>query len=233
MKALLTEQNVPLQDIFRSDQNTVNFDEPPVPPQPARFDLDTLYTVYGSGDVIIYVHVQPGPNLPFLPRAGLQMALAGGLEQFTWYGRGPHETYNDRQEGAKVGVYSGSVDDQYVPYVVPEENGNKTDVRWVSLTGPDGTGLLAVGHPLLNVSAHHYSTQNLTQARHPYELNRLDEIILNLDYGQSGLGSAACGPGRLEKYQLKAEEIHFRVRLRPFSSLDESASSLSKQNPHG
>jgi hypothetical protein len=156
------------------------------------------------------------------------MILSSGLEQFTWYGRGPHEAYNDRQEGRKIGVYSGSVDEQYVPYIVPEENGNKTEVRWVSLTGADGIGLLASGQPLLNASAHHYTTQNLTEARHPYELKRLDEVILNLDYGQSGLGSAACGPGRLEKYQLKAEEMRFSVRLRPFNSQKESAAALSK-----
>ena len=232
MQTLLAEHNVPLPDFFKEDQNTVNLDEPPVPPVPARFELETLYTVYSSGDVVIDVHVIPGPNLPFLPRAGLQMALTGGLEQFTWYGRDPHETYNDRQEGAKVGVYSGSVDDQFVHYIVPEENGNKTDVRWVSLTGADGTGLLAVGLPLLNVSAHHFSTPESPQARHPYDLNRLDEIILNLDYGQSGLGSAACGPGRLEKYQLKAEEMHFSVRLCPFNGRDEPAKSLSNHNPH-
>ena len=64
-----------------------------------------------------------------------------GYEQFTWYGRGPHETYMDRKEGAQVGVYRGTVDEQFVPYVVPEENGNKTDVRWVTLTNTDGDRL--------------------------------------------------------------------------------------------
>jgi Beta galactosidase small chain. len=119
----------------------------------------------------------------------------------------------DRKEGARVGVYSGTVDEQYVPYIVPEENGNKTEVRWVSLTNADGVGLLAVGMPTMEVSAHHYTTEDLTQARHTYELVRREEITLNLDYAQSGLGSASCGPGRLEKYQLKPEEVRYRVRL--------------------
>ena len=81
----------------------------------------------------------------------------------------------------------------------------------------------------MSVNAHHYSTADLEACRHPYELTRLDEVKLNLDYAQSGLGSASCGPGRLEKYQLKAEETRFSLRLRPFDALKELAVALSKQ----
>jgi hypothetical protein len=156
------------------------------------------------------------------------MQLPSGFEQFAWYGRGPQESYVDRQEGARVGVYRGTVDEQYVPYIFPEENGNKTEVRWVALTDRQGNGLLACGAPWLSVSAHHFTSGDLEQARHTYELNRRDEITLNLDYAQSGLGSAACGPGRLEKYQLKAGEARFTIRLRPLTG-DASPMSLSQQ----
>jgi beta-galactosidase/beta-glucuronidase len=202
---------------------------PKLPKPPARFECDYVYTVYGSGDVVIDTHVVPEAEVPFLPRIGLQMLLPGGYEQFTWYGRGPHETYVDRKEAAQVGVYSGTVDEQYVPYLVPEENGNKTEVRWVALTNEDGVGLLASGDRWLEVSAHHYTTEDLTQAKHTYELKRREEITLNLDYAQSGLGSASCGPGRLEKYQLKPEEVRYSVRLRPFSTAVDSPMTLSKQ----
>jgi hypothetical protein len=195
---------------------------------PARLECAYTYTIYGSGDIVIEHHVTPEvPGLPFLPRIGLQMTVPGGYEHFTWYGRGPHETYVDRNYGAQVGVYNGTVDEQYVPYIVPEENGNKTDVRWVALTNDEGVGLLAVGAP--EVSAHHYTTQDLTEATHTYELHRRDDITLNLDYAQSGLGSAACGPGRRPEYQLKPVETHYCVRLRPFSQAIESPMALSKQ----
>ncbi len=197
--------------------------------EPARFECEILYTVYGSGDVVVDTHIVPtSEGLPFLPRIGLQMTLPGGYETFTWYGRGPQESYIDRQEGARMGVYSGSVDAQYVPYIVPEENGNKTDVRWIALTDEAGVGLLAVGTPALEVSAHHFTTEDLTKATHTYELTRRDMITLNLDYGQSGLGSASCGPGRLEIYQLKPEEMRYRVRLRPFSADSDNSMALSK-----
>lgn len=202
----------------------------PQPAPVAHFDCTYLYSIYGSGDVLIETHVLPIPGLPFLPRLGLQMQLPQGFEQFNWYGRGPQETYADRQEGARVGLYKGMVEEQYVDYLYPEENGNKTEVRWVSLSAADGTGLLAVGWPgLLNVSAHHFTTEELTLARHPFDLVRRPEITLNLDYAQSGLGSASCGPGRLEQYQLKAQETRFSLRLRPYSTADEDAMVLSKQ----
>ena len=199
------------------------------------FDCECVYAVYGSGDVLIQTDVVPSDKLPPLPRIGLQMCLPGVYSTFTWYGRGPHETYCDRKEGAQVGVYSGTVDDQYVPYVVPQENGNKTDVRWVALTNDSGIGLLAVAygadgdHGLLEVSAHHFTTEDLTTARHTYELKRREDITLNLDYQQSGLGGASCGPGTLPQYLIEPEEMHFSVRLRPFSRQTASPRALSKQ----
>jgi hypothetical protein len=229
IRDLLVEMKLPVPDELNFAISSNAFGAAGLPPAPARFDCEVSYTVYGSGDVLVEAHFVPGEKLPFLPRAGLEMNLPGGYEHLAWYGRGPHETYVDRQEGAQVGVYRGTVDEQYVPYVKPEENGNKTEVRWATLSAEDGLGLLAVGQPWINLSAHHFTAQDLTRALHTYELKRRGEITLNLDYAQSGLGSASCGPGRLEKYQLPAVETRFSVRLRPFSSLEEDAEQLSKQ----
>jgi hypothetical protein len=199
------------------------------------FDTVYSYTIYGSGDVVVETHVVPCEGLPPLPRIGLQMVLPGGHDNFAWYGRGPHESYVDRKQGAPVGVYAGTVDEQYVPYVVPQENGNKTDVRWAALTKANGVGLLAVAmdsdrdSPWLNVSVHHFSTEDLTEATHTYELTRRNEVTLNLDYAQSGLGNGSCGPGVLPQYLLQPEEVRFSIRLRPFFDGAESPLELSKQ----
>ena len=163
--------------------------------------------------------------MPSLPRLGLQLTLPGDFERMAWYGRGPHENYIDRKQSARVGVYSGSVMEQYVPYVFPQENGNKSDVRWAALTDLRGLGLMAValpssegaGAPLLNVSAHYFTPEDFTAASHTYELKPRAEITLNLDYEHNGLGSNSCGPGPLEKYWLRAEEHQFALRLKPFS----------------
>ncbi|MEM2564423.1 MAG: glycoside hydrolase family 2 TIM barrel-domain containing protein [Candidatus Bathyarchaeia archaeon] len=194
-----------------------------------KFSCKYTYKIYGSGDIIIEVAANPVGKLPsHLPRIGLQLTIPGGFERFTWFGRGPHENYRDRREGAPIGLYSGTVDEQYVPYIKPQENGNKTDVRWVALTNNLGFGLLAVGMPIMEVSAHHYTIEDFERAKHTYELKRREDIILNLDYMQSGLGGGSCGPDTLPQYLVKPEPVRFAIRLRAISPTD-SPMELSKQ----
>ncbi|MCB0075081.1 MAG: hypothetical protein KDE20_26665, partial [Caldilineaceae bacterium] len=91
----------------------------------ARFDTEYTYRILGSGDIVIETHLVPSGALPpFLPRVGLSMALPGGHETLTWYGRGPHENYRDRRASAPVGLFSGRVEDQLYPYIMPQESGN-------------------------------------------------------------------------------------------------------------
>jgi hypothetical protein len=188
-----------------------------------------LYAVYGSGDVILEHAVEVGKILPPLPGVGIRLVMPGGYERFSWYGLGPHDTYADRKVGARVGVYRSTVDDQYVPYIKPQEHGNKADVRWAALTDENSVGLLVVGMPLLNVSARHYTARDLAAARHTHELRRRDDIILNLDYAQSGLGSESCGPGVLPAYRLERQAYRYQLRLRPLAGHDDSPIDLSKE----
>ena len=187
------------------------------------------YTILGSGDLIIDVHGIPKGEFPVLPRIGLQMTVPEDLDHVSWYGRGPGECYVDSKQANRVGVYSCLVDDLYVPYVYPQENGNRTDVRWVSLANLRGMGLLAIGIPMLNFSAHRFTTQDFEKAQHTCDLVPRDEITLNLDYRHHGLGSASCGPGVLPQYELNPHEFRFQVRLRPFSVDHASAMLLSRE----
>ena len=194
------------------------------------FAVTYVYTIYGSGDVLLETQVTPlQANLPPLPRVGLEMTLAPGFDQFAWDGLGPHESYSDRRESVRRGIYSGTVQEQFEAYVRPQENGSKSDVRWAAVTDIRGLGLLAVGQPLLNVSVHHVTTEDLTLAEHTYELKPRPETILHLDYAQSGLGSQSCGPGPLPEYLLQPSEISFTVRLTAFSSEMVSPMTLSRR----
>ncbi|MBW7883681.1 MAG: DUF4981 domain-containing protein [Caldilineaceae bacterium] len=185
----------------------------------ARFDTEYLYRVLGSGDVIIEVHTLPSGGLPpFLPRLGLTLMLPAGYEDLTWYGRGPHENYQDRKLSTAVNVYRGKVSEQLYPYIMPQESGNKTDVYWAALTDAWGHGLLVHGSPTLELSAHHYTAEDLTRAQHTYELQPRAEVVLNLDYAQGGLGNGSCGPGVLPQYQLLSQETRFQLRLRPVTA---------------
>jgi beta-galactosidase/beta-glucuronidase len=198
---------------------------------PDGFEHRQTYTIYGNGDILIENQIEAGQNLPPLPRIGLTLALPGGFERFAWYGRGPHENYIDRNVGAAIGLYESSVDEQYVPYILPQENGNKTDVRWLTLSNDRGISLLAVGQPPLEVSVSHYTAADLYRAFHTNELTRRDEVILNLDYKQCGLGGASCGPGTLPQYLVQPGAFNFSVRLRPFSLGEADPARLSREQP--
>jgi len=188
----------------------------------------TTWTVYGSGDVVVEARFTPGGDLPELPRFGMQMAVPGALGTMTWLGRGPHENYWDRHTGAAVGRYSGKVEALIHDYVRPQENANRTDVRWVALTGADGSGLLASGLPLLSVSAWPYTMEDLEKATHVNELPRRDTITLNLDLRQMGVGGDdGWGARPHAQYTLEAKPYDYRFRLRPYApsmgTLDEVA----------
>jgi len=180
-----------------------------------RHQLD--YTILGNGCILLKNHIEPFGFLPILPRLGLQMTLGGNFENFQWYGRGPHENYCDRKEGAPVGLFRSTVTEQYVPYVRPQETGNKTDVRWASLTDDSGNGMLVVAENMFEVTALHYTTNDLDHADHIHELKLREKIILSVDYKQCGLGNASCGPPVMDKYALHPETVDFSFSLRPYS----------------
>src|SRR5262249_49761264 len=115
-----------------------------------------------------------------------------------------------------TGIWSGTVDEQYVPYAKPQETGNKEEVRWATLTDQAGQGLLVVAaaEPL-SASALHLAASDLASARHAYELKPRPEVFLSLDAAQSGLGNSSCGPGVLAKYALTAKAYRLRVRFSP------------------
>jgi len=182
------------------------------------------YRVFGSGDVLIDAAYQAGEkSLPEMPRMGMQMTMPAGFENMAWYGRGPQESHFDRKDGYPVGVYQGTVDEQFVDYSRPQENGNKTDVRWVALTNGDGVGLLAVGTPLLSVAARHFTHADLESAAHTHELTRRETITLNLDHQQMGVGGDNSWGARPHKEFLLTEKSYrYQYRLRPISPADGS-----------
>ena len=177
-----------------------------------RFDCEMTYT-FGA-DVLLQVRIHPVGDLPNLPRIGLQWTLPRHYEHFWWHGRGPLESYPDRKQGMRLGLYHGLVDEQFTPYGRPQENGNKTDVTWAACLAADGSGLLVSGENL-NVSVHRFTAADLESARHLHELKRREEIIFSVDFLHAGLGNASCGPGVLPQYTIPPRDYAFSLRLRP------------------
>ena len=187
-------------------------------------EADVVYRFLGNGDVEIATAMHPTHrSLPELPRFGMQMTVPGAFETIVWYGRGPHENYQDRNTGAAVGVYHSTVTEQFFDYSEPQENGNRTDVRWVSLRRDDGVGLQAVGARPLSVTALRHTTEDLETAKHSYELPRRDYVTLNLDLAQSGVGGDdSWGARPHAQYTLPPNAYHYAFTLRPLAGGDAS-----------
>ena len=176
-----------------------------------------VYTVYGDGAVEVESSFEPGGgDLPLLPRFGMQLRVPGELDTVEWFGRGPHENYWDRNTGAAVGVYRMRAEELFFPYMLPQESGNRTDVRWVSFTDRAGAGLRATGLPLLYFSAWPFTMEELERRRHPSEIERSGDLTVNLDYRQMGVGGDdSWGAWPHREYQLPAKPYHYKFRLEP------------------
>lgn len=154
-------------------------------------ELNMVYTVYGNGVVAVRVQIVPryDSRFVYIPVAGVQLTVPAGLEQMTFFGRGPEENYQDRCAGTKVGLYQTTVTDNFTGYVKSSETGNRTGVRWIALTDESGFGLLAAaGGKPLEVSALHYTPEELDRGVHPYELVRTLDTVLRLNAVQIGVG---------------------------------------------
>lgn len=171
------------------------------------------YTLLPSGQLRVDHQLQLGDGITDLPRVGLSLLLRPGLERLAWFGRGPWENYADRKTAALVGLYRSTVAAQYVPYIMPQEHGHHTDVRWLTLHDERGSGLRVSGAPTLEFSASHLSAADLFDARHTHELRPRAETLLHLDHAQRGLGTGSCGPDTLEQYRLLATEYCWSVTL--------------------
>ena len=199
------------------------------------------YLVYGTGDVRVTSRFVPDPeavarmNLPDLPRFGLRMRLGRDFDRVTWYGRGPHENYQDRRTSAAVGVYEATALELYHPYVRPQENGNRTEARWVALRDDGGLGLLIQGDPRFDWSALPFTQEDLDEGprktgRHTFDLVVRDFVSLNVDLAQMGVGGDnSWGAQPLERYQLPYGEYEYSFLLRPLAPDQAGPMQLSKQ----
>ncbi len=180
------------------------------------------YTVSADGSVQLDIWFYAGPHRfqSELPRLGSLLQVPGEYDQVQWYGRGPHENYWDRNTSAPVGKYSLSVDELYFPYVRPQENGYRTDVREVRFTNQQGLGLGVSGLPLLGFGAQRYDVHEYDQfskaGKHPNDLTPLQHININIDYKQRGVGGTdSWGTPPLFKYRLPWRDYRYSIRLFP------------------
>ncbi|MEU6995260.1 glycoside hydrolase family 2 TIM barrel-domain containing protein [Streptomyces sp. NPDC046465] len=200
-----------------------------LPTSPAPSEWHTVFTVRGDGEVRVRHTLKAAAGLPDLPLVGALLTVPAGFERLDWYGRGPHENYQDRKSGAFVGRYRSTVDEQTAPYQRPQETGNKTDVRRITLADRSGDGLTVLadpadGEPFLEASALHHTPLDLAGPRHPHEVKRRAETVLRVAHRQMGVGgNDSWGAPPLEPYLLHAGRTYtyaYRLRAADRSSVD-------------
>jgi len=155
-----------------------------------------------------------GKGKPFtFPRIGYEIKLNKNIQNSTWYGKGPGSSYKDRNTGMKLGTYSANIDEHFVNYARPQENGNKSDVRWAKFYDAKQKGFLVKGEKALNFSFRKYTTAQLNVATHPYELKSNTFNILNVDFDHGALGNGSCGPIPMNKYFTDICNKSYKLRM--------------------
>ena len=173
-----------------------------------------LYTILSDGTIDLKTTFQPQGILPELPRLGIAFCLSSDYNTFIWQGRGPQDNYPDRKTSAAVGLWKGSVADQYVHYPRPQDSGNKEEVCRLMLTDRHGKGIrVDAVEDVFSASALHYTAQDLYKETHDCNLKPRPEVILSLDAAVLGLGNSSCGPGVLKKYAVDKKEHTLHIRI--------------------
>lgn len=180
-------------------------------------DYVETYTIHRNGTVDLSADLTPeGDDWVSFARVGYLLTIDGRYKTMSWYGYGPEEAYVDRHDGVKLGIYSGPVEEQFVNYVYPQDNGNKYGCRWAQLTEErNGIGVYSK-EGLIQTSAMHYTQENLTRAVDASQLERIPDIEWRIDSRIYPIGNRSCGPPPLDKYLLKAEPCRISFTLCPF-----------------
>ena len=172
----------------------------------------------GDGKIIVENWFNIPDEIPPLARVGLRTALPSNYNKVEWYGRGPHESYDDRKESAFVGIYKGKVENQHFMHVMPQENGNKTDVRWVKAIS-DNSAVRLSGMPLINFNIQNYSTEALNNSK-PSGVSpsdnpeRGDKTWLHIDFKQSGMGGDnSWQPRTHREHLLENKEYYYSFTI--------------------
>ncbi|MCI8670175.1 MAG: DUF4981 domain-containing protein [Lachnospiraceae bacterium] len=178
-------------------------------------DLEMVWIIDGNGGITSSIKVVKIEEFPELPRFGVRLFLDNKLENISYYGMGPYESYRDKHRAASHGLYRGKVDEMHEDYIKPQENGSHYDCDYVELSNGQ-FGLVAASEKTFSFNASVYTQEELENAAHNYQLVKSDSTVLCLDYALNGIGSNSCGPAVMDAYRFDDLEFEFWFKLVPF-----------------
>lgn len=176
---------------------------------------DAQYTFRPNGEIDVGFAGTLRDGALYLPRLGYEFVLSAGMENVTYFGRGPLENYQDTKLHAPVGLYHTTVTDEYVPYPKPQEHGNHTDVRMISVSSERGSGLTVRSGGTFETAVSHFAARDLEAAGHSAFLKPREQTFLRIDYRDSGIGSGSCMVELQEKYRLQEKHMKYSFTLLP------------------
>jgi len=180
----------------------------------AGFENEMIYTISPDGEICLQHTINPNGKMPMsLPRIGTKWVFNNQLQQVEWFGRGPQENYPDRKTGYRIGLYKTTVDEMFMPYLLPQDCGLRTDNKWVKLSDKNGIGIEFSATEPFNFNCYNYSTKNLSKAKYTYQLIKSDGVTFNFDYQTTGVGCTAMGV--IDKYQTIPQPIQFTSKIKP------------------
>jgi beta-galactosidase len=192
-----------------------------------------IYTLNGDGVLKVDYSLNPSAGLPNIPKVGMQVGIRRNYEQISWYGRGPVENYLDKRYGFDAAIYTLPISSFMEPYVYPQENGNRTDVRWMQLAdAKQGSGLLVVADSLLSMSAWPYTEAEIVRAKHWHLLKDAGFLTLNIDLIQMGVGgndSWTDVSQPMEKYQIPSKPYQYSFYLLPVKNKVQEVGQMAKK----
>jgi beta-galactosidase len=187
------------------------------------FDVALSFIVCADGTIMVNSMIRPANAGAILPKLGFHLEMPKAMEQLSWFGRGPWDSYVDRKEACLPAIYNSTVTDQYEEYILPQEHGTKQEVRWMSLTNENGQGLLFAAPDQMAASAVHFRpednyTDRDNRSKHTYQFKSCLTTVVNLDAVTRGLGNNSCGPDVMDKYELRAANTAFRFFIIPLKA---------------
>jgi beta-galactosidase len=179
---------------------------------------DLSYLIDGTGRVEVTQRMTVPEGMAQMPEFATMLTMPADYDRVRWYGDGPEESYVDRREGARLGIYDRQVADMLTPYIRPQEAGNRTGVRWAEVTDAQGIGLRFEGEPTMEFSALSWTPAEIESALHPNELPPIHRTIVRPALMRRGVaGDDSWGSRPLEKHRLPTGELVFRFAFRGVS----------------
>ena len=175
-------------------------------------DIQAEWKVNRFGEISVHMDVKKDMEFPELPRFGIRLFLKEDMENVTYYGMGPYESYVDKHHASSHGIYHETVTDMHEDYIRPQENGSHADCDYVIVNNEEQK-VIALSDAPFSFNVSHYTQEELTQKAHNYELEESGYTVLCLDYAQNGIGSNSCGPALSEQYKLNNESFVFDMKL--------------------